>query len=319
MKDNDGLDTRLQQLYRQLPTQEPSSHIDQVILNAANMKKNWHQPFAVAATLVMSTSLIWYWQTEQPQQLQQAMSVAIPSDILQQNAPLVEPELLKEKSIKNATPQQKAVTTPSSLVTQQAKSLMHNVLPPAAKKSQTASSMMSNNVTIQKEDSSVEAAPQPSLEAITKTEEVNQPMAQGALGASQAQEKDNAQYQFAEKKHVMAKQAYMRDAQARFDETKLKSAESTRLALTRLQDIQRVFEQQHVALKSIYVPESDSPTIKGELHLKLAITTTGTVSQCDVISSNLDNVVETKLVALVKSFEFGEGDAWQGEYVLSLP
>ncbi|MBK7300998.1 MAG: hypothetical protein IPI79_12075 [Moraxellaceae bacterium] len=79
MNDNDGLDARLQQLYRQLPTQEPSSHIDQVILNAAKIKKTWHQPFSVAATVVMATSLIWYWQAEQPQQLQQAMSVATPS------------------------------------------------------------------------------------------------------------------------------------------------------------------------------------------------------------------------------------------------
>ena len=329
MNDNDGLDARLQQLYRQLPTQEPSSHIDQVILNAAKIKKTWHQPFSVAATVVMATSLIWYWQAEQPQQLQQAMSVATPSAKMQQDAPVVmslPDELLKEESVTNAAPQQKTAAMPSSPVTQREKSRINDA-PQTAKKSQTAPSMMSDNLTTLKEDNSVEvAAPKPVLEAITKTkkEEVNQPIAQGALGASQAQEKDNAQRQLSEKRQanpIMAKQALMRDAQARLDETKPERAESKQLATTRLQEVQRVFEQHHVALKNIYLRElSDSLNIKGELHLKLAITATGKVSQCEVISSNLNNLgLETKLVALVKSFEFGEGEAWHGEYVLGLP
>jgi len=328
MNDNDGLDARLQQLYRQLPTQEPSSHIDQVILNAAKIKKTWHQPFSVAATVVMATSLIWYWQAEQPQQLQQAMSVATPSAKIYQDAPVAEPlsdELVKEESIKNSAPQQKTLAMPSS-VPQQEKS-RNNDAPQTAKKSQTVPSMMSDNLTTLEEDNSVEvAAPKPVLEAITKTkkEEVNQPIAQGALGASQAQEKDNAQRQLSEKRQanpIMAKQALMRDAQARLDETKPERAESKQLVTTRLQEVQRVFEQHHVALKNIYLRElSDSLNIKGELHLKLAITATGKVSQCEVISSNLNNLgLETKLVALVKSFEFGEGEAWHGEYVLGLP
>ncbi|MCC6375017.1 MAG: AgmX/PglI C-terminal domain-containing protein [Moraxellaceae bacterium] len=323
MNDNDGLDARLQQLYRQLPTQEPSSHIDQVILNAAKIKKTWHQPFSVAATVVMATSLIWYWQAQQPQQLQQAMSVKIYQDV-----PVVASfpdEPFKEESIKNSAPQQKTLAMPSS-VPQQEKS-RNNDAPQTAKKSQTVPSMMSDNLTTLEEDNSVEvAAPKPVLEAITKTkkEEVNQPIAQGALGASQAQEKDNAQRQLSEKRQanpIMAKQALMRDAQARLDETKPERAESKQLATTRLQEVQRVFEQHHVALKNIYLRElSDSLNIKGELHLKLAITATGKVSQCEVISSNLNNLgLETKLVALVKSFEFGEGEAWHGEYVLGLP
>ncbi len=326
MNDNDGLDARLQQLYRQLPTQEPSSHIDQVILNAAKIKKTWHQPFSVAATVVMATSLIWYWQAEQPQQLQQAMSVATPSAKIYQDAPVAEPlsdELVKEESIKNSAPQQKTLAMPSS-VPQQEKS-RNNDAPQTAKKSQTAPSMMSDNLTTLKEDNSVEvAAPKPVLEAITKTkkEEVNQPIAQGALGASQAQEKDNAQRQLSEKRQanpIMAKQALMRDAQARLDETKLKRVES-KPAATRLQDVRRVFEQHHVALKNIYLRElSDSLNIKGELHLKLAITATGKVSQCDVINSNLNNSdLEAKIVALVQGFDFGGGEAWQGKYMLVL-
>ncbi|MBP9216984.1 MAG: AgmX/PglI C-terminal domain-containing protein, partial [Agitococcus sp.] len=234
-------------------------------------------------------------------------------------------EPFKEESIKNSAPQQKTLAMPSS-VPQQEKS-RNNDAPQTAKKSQTVPSMMSDNLTTLEEDNSVEvAAPKPVLEAITKTkkEEVNQPIAQGALGASQAQEKDNAQRQLSEKRQanpIMAKQALMRDAQARLDETKPERAESKQLATTRLQEVQRVFEQHHVALKNIYLRElSDSLTMKGELHLKLAITATGKVSQCEVISSNLNNLgLETKLVALVKSFEFGEGEAWHGEYVLGLP
>ena len=170
MNDNDGLDARLQQLYRQLPTQEPSSHIDQVILNAAKIKKTWHQPFSVAATVVMATSLIWYWQAEQPQQLQQAMSVATPSAKMQQDAPVVmslPDELLKEESVTNAAPQQKTAAMPSSPVTQREKSRINDA-PQTAKKSQTAPSIMSDNLTTLKEDNSVEvAAPKPVLEAIS--------------------------------------------------------------------------------------------------------------------------------------------------------
>lgn len=321
MNDNDGLDARLQQLYRQLPTQEPSSHIDQVILNAAKIKKTWHQPFSVAATVVMATSLIWYWQAEQPQQLQQAMSVKIHQDV-----PVVASfpdEPFKEESIKNSAPQQKTLAMPSS-VPQQEKS-RKNDAPQTAKKSQTVPSMMSDNLTTLEEDNSVEvAAPKPVLEAITKTkkEEVNQPIAQGALGASQAQEKDNAQRQLSEKRQanpIMAKQALMRDAQARLDETKPERAES-KPAATRLQDVRRVFELHYVALKNIYLRElRNPPNMKDELHLKLVITATGKVSQCDVINSNLNNSdLEAKIVALVQGFDFGGGEAWQGKYMLVL-
>ena len=75
-----------------------------------------------------------------------------------------------------------------------------------------------------------------------------------------------------------------------------------------------------MALKNIYLRElSDSLNIKGELHLKLAITATGKVSQCDVINSNLNNSdLEAKIVALVQGFDFGGGEAWQGEYMLVL-
>ena len=76
MNDNDGLDARLQQLYHQLPKQQPSATVDAQILAAAKLKTHWHQPFALAATLVLTTSLIWYWQAEQPQHLEQAMSSA---------------------------------------------------------------------------------------------------------------------------------------------------------------------------------------------------------------------------------------------------
>lgn len=320
MNDNDGLDAHLQQLYRQLPTQEPSSHIDQVILNAAKVKKMWHQPFALAATVVMATSLIWYWQAEQPQQLQQAMSVATPSAKMQQDAPVVmslPDEPFKEESIKNSAPQQKTLAMPSS-VPQQEKSRINDA-PQTAKKSQTAPSMMSDNLTTLKEDNSVAAAPQPVLEAMTKTkkEAVNQPIAQGALGASQAQEKDNAQRQLSEKRQtspIMAKQALMRDAQARFDG--VERAESKPIAPTRLQDVQRVFEQHHSELNKVYLQELKKDiNTTANIHFKLAITATGKVSLCEVINSDLNNAqLEAQIVTLVKDFDFGEGDAWQGEY-----
>ncbi len=80
MNNHEVLDSKLQQLYRQLPQEQPSPELDAKIINAAQFsvraKKTWQQPFALAATLTLTTSLIWYWQAEQPLQLERAVSVA---------------------------------------------------------------------------------------------------------------------------------------------------------------------------------------------------------------------------------------------------
>ena len=79
MNHSDDLDPRLQQLYRQLPKEQPSPELDATILTAAQqaIKKpsRWLMPFSMAASVVMVGSLVLYW-TKQPETLQQATATS---------------------------------------------------------------------------------------------------------------------------------------------------------------------------------------------------------------------------------------------------
>ena len=60
---------------------------------------------------------------------------------------------------------------------------------------------------------------------------------------------------------------------------------------------------------------SNDPNMKGELYLKFTVTATGKVNHCEVIRSELNNIkLETQIVAIVKDFDFGAGEVWQGEF-----
>lgn len=78
MNDNDGLDTFLQHLYRQLPKEQPSPELDAKILTAAGVgakkRLSWYVPFSMAASVVMVSSLVLYW-AKQPETLHQATAV----------------------------------------------------------------------------------------------------------------------------------------------------------------------------------------------------------------------------------------------------
>lgn len=71
----DGLDPKLQQLYRQLPKEQPSAELDAKILAAAKITKSlsaqkkshrWQAPFALAASVVMVSSVVLYLHEENP-------------------------------------------------------------------------------------------------------------------------------------------------------------------------------------------------------------------------------------------------------------
>jgi hypothetical protein len=77
MNNQDAVDPRLQQLYRQLPKEQPSTEIDAKILAAAKeaTKKpsRWLMPFSMAASVVLVSSLVLY-LAKQSQQLEQAIT-----------------------------------------------------------------------------------------------------------------------------------------------------------------------------------------------------------------------------------------------------
>lgn len=78
MNNQDIVDPRLQQLYRQLPKEQPSPELDEKILAAAGVgtkkRLSWYVPFSMAASVVMVSSLVLYW-AKQPETLHQAMAV----------------------------------------------------------------------------------------------------------------------------------------------------------------------------------------------------------------------------------------------------
>lgn len=68
---HDDVDSKLQELYRQLPKEQPSAELDAKILAAAKItapKKShhWHAPFALAASVVMVSSVALYLHEENP-------------------------------------------------------------------------------------------------------------------------------------------------------------------------------------------------------------------------------------------------------------
>lgn len=79
MNNQDALDPRLQQLYRQLPKEQPSPELDEKILAAADVgakkRLSWYVPFSMAASLVMVSSLVLY-LAKQPETLEQAIATS---------------------------------------------------------------------------------------------------------------------------------------------------------------------------------------------------------------------------------------------------
>lgn len=101
MNDQDGLDEKLQQLYRKLPKEQPDTRLDEIILKAARNQplapRRWQQPFAIAASVVMVGSLLLYWRVEEPLQLERAVSV-------KESAPPVTPATAPELEMAAAPP-----------------------------------------------------------------------------------------------------------------------------------------------------------------------------------------------------------------------
>jgi len=79
MNNQDALDPRLQQLYRQLPKEQPSPELDEKILAAAGVgakkRLSWYVPFSMAASVVMVSSLVLY-LAKQPETLEQAIATS---------------------------------------------------------------------------------------------------------------------------------------------------------------------------------------------------------------------------------------------------
>ncbi len=96
---HDDVDPKLQELYRQLPKEQPSAELDAKILaaaklNAAKKSHHWHAPFALAASVVMVSSVALYLHEENSAVFEvQTKSVQAPTPPLAMPATTSIPEL----------------------------------------------------------------------------------------------------------------------------------------------------------------------------------------------------------------------------------
>lgn len=77
-----------------------------------------------------------------------------------------------------------------------------------------------------------------------------------------------------------------------------------------MNNIRQVFDNQKTALYALYRRElRQDPTLEGKVLLELVIEPDGSVSHCEVVSSDLDNpALETRIANRVRLFNFGADD-----------
>lgn len=87
------------------------------------------------------------------------------------------------------------------------------------------------------------------------------------------------------------------------------------------EDIRKTFDKYGGRLNNLYQRAlRDDPTMQGTVRLKLTIAPNGTVTSAAITTSQLNNSeLENKIIALVKSFDFGSYDVeiWNGSHDLN--
>ena len=329
MNNSDDLDPRLQHWYKQLAKEQPSPELDAKILAAAQqaIKKpsRWLMPFSMAASLVMVGSLVLYW-AKQPETLQQAtatsssqekrvaeLTMAAPpasdaaieknSDILSSDGASVHPQIAQEKSL---------VVVESSASVAMDDKIVDDLKDLGSEQRQN--SMDNQHKEIKEEVVNITSLPPQTV--IAKQDHFDDQVNDNLSSTNQSiivdrvmqEQRSLATVQRSESVDLMAKR-----------QVKSEQAEVARLPTSRFKEIQRVFVQHHLTLKSVYLRElGNYPNMKGELYLRLIVTATGKVNHCEVIRSDLNNIkLEAQMVAIVKDFDFGAGEVWQGEVPIS--
>jgi periplasmic protein TonB len=96
---------------------------------------------------------------------------------------------------------------------------------------------------------------------------------------------------------------------AQADDGVRRGSGSTKAARSR-EEIELIFDRNKGAIYALYSRAlRDSPELKGKVVLELTIAPTGEITQCRIVSSELNNEeLERKLVARVKSFRFEARD-----------
>lgn len=98
------------------------------------------------------------------------------------------------------------------------------------------------------------------------------------------------------------------DSNLKAKKSSVKRSGGSRKAARSIEELQLVFDKNKGAIYSIYNRSlRKDPTLQGKVVLKLTIAPSGQVTNCTVVSSELNNPqLERKLVARVKLFRFGQ-------------
>jgi TonB family protein len=293
---NDDLDPKLLHLYRQLPKEQPSQAVDMAILQAAQQamatKIYWRPVWGIAASLVMMSSLVWYWQAQQPQELTRAVAVSASSS-----------KPMMESVAKPVEQDEQAV----NLLSTDNLSAAPTIEQKLAKKSESlAKAKVQNSPQAINQLEELAAAPAPVM-SVEKTQQLNEQM----MADKTVVAKEEIESPLAASAVVAEAAPSLRAKQKLTQDTTVNHQQS-------IERIKQVFEKNFAELNNVYQQSvKNNPNHEqGEVRFKLIVVTNGTVTQCKIVSSDLNNPeLEAKLVEIVKKFNFGEAtEVWQGTY-----
>lgn len=295
---NDDLDPKLLHLYRQLPKEQPSQAVDMAILQAAQQamttKTYWRPVWGIAASLVMMSSLMWYWQAQQPQELSRAVAVSASS-----------PKPMMESVAKSVKQDEQAVNLLSTDNLSAAPTIEQK---PAKKSESLAKTKAQNPPQVINELQELAVAPAPVM-SVEKPQQLNeQMMANKALVA-----KEEIESRLAASVMVEEAAPSLRAKQKLTKETTLNNQQP-------IERIRRIFEKNFAELNKVYqqAVKENANHEQGVVRFKLTVATNGAVIQCKIASSDLNNPeLEAKLAEIVKTFNFGETtEEWKGTYAV---
>ena len=306
---NDDLDPKLLHLYRQIPKEQPSQAVDSAILQAAQQsianKTYWRPVWGIAASVVMMSSMVWYWQAQQPQELARAVAVSAPP-------PQAKP--VPQKSFEDNAKHENAVMAADDFGS------IHD---------QVVDEKVTDNKPAERALLSAK-----SKQELVQTEELRQlPAAAPVISLEKTQAEADAlvaepQAEQAKQARVMASPAITDNLSAKRE----KKAEGLSAKLNQTQDkninnqrtpeqVRAVFEKNFAQFNTIYQQAlKDNPSLgEGKVHFSLIVATNGEVVECKITFSTLNNSeLESKIIELAKLLRFGQAEqVWQGEYSMS--
>ena len=305
MSNNDGLDTRIQQLYQRIPKEQPSATIDTAILQAAQQaiktKTYWRPVWGIAASLLMMSSLVWYWQAQQPDELARAVAVSAPAP---QAKPAETPHT-KPNEAENAVIAADDFGDIAEQETNIEEPKQQTIPPVKAKLSTPKESMLA--------DKPVASAPAPVVAMEQQQNELD--------SLAEVKEEKQVAAKLMASPRLEGRAAIKEDVgQERLSAQNLAKDATISTSEQRAEQVKHVFQANFAQLNMIYqqARKGDPKIQSGLIRLKLSIDKKGLVVECKIEETNFNHPdLENKIIETVKKFKFGEAtEEWEGRYII---